>query len=295
MPLHLSAAGKTDIGQQREHNEDELYYQVFGTGQESSGLFIVADGMGGYQAGEVASQIAVNTIRDALANLFVPTSSRPTVRLGQIGPTDEGTGATGTPTQQLSDMAVYKAVEDRVADAVRSAHRAIVKYGQEHRDASGLGSTVTMALVLDGHVVIANVGDSRTYLFRNQVLKRITNDHSLVARLVDAGQITEEEVYTHPNRNLIYRSLGASHGKTSQAQADSNLADIEVDLFHEDLQPGDTLLLCSDGLWEMVRPDKLAQMLADEPDPARVCAQLVALANEHGGEDNITAVVIRAS
>jgi len=283
MPLHLSAAGLTDTGQQREHNEDELYCQVAGTGDEQSGLFIVADGMGGYQAGEIASKLAVNIIRDELADLFLSPANRPTIRLEEGMLPSEATGVGGTSTQPLPDLAVYKAAEDRVSAAIRRANEAILKYGHDHRNASGLGSTVTLALVLDGHAVIANVGDSRTYLFRGQTLKRITNDHSLVARLVDAGQITEEEVYTHPNRNLIYRSLGAGH------------ANVDIDMFHEDLQPGDVLLLCCDGLWEMVRPEELTEILASEPDPAKACARLIAAANGHGGEDNITAIVVRVS
>jgi len=283
MALHLHAAGRTDIGQQRDHNEDELYYQIFDTGDESRGLFIVADGMGGYQAGEIASQIAVSTIRDELADLFRSHQSRPTVRLGEQASPTESAAATGMQTQPLSEVSVYKDAEDRVRDAIRRAHAEIIRYGQEHRHASGLGSTVTLALVLNGHAIIANVGDSRTYLFRGQNLKRITSDHSLVARLVDAGQITEEEAYTHPNRNLIYRSLGAGH------------TSVDVDMFHEDLQAGDILLLCCDGLWEMVRSDELAQTLASEPDPDKACARLIELANEHGGEDNITAIVVRVS
>ncbi len=108
----------------------------------------------------------------------------------------------------------------------------------------------------------------------------MTRDHSLVARLVESNQISAEEIYTHPQRNLIYRSLGAGH-KT-----------VEVDIFHETLLPGDALLLCSDGLWEMVHDEDLLRLLREESSPQKICDQLIELANTNGGEDNITAVVV---
>jgi protein phosphatase len=142
---------------------------------------------------------------------------------------------------------------------------------------------VTAALIQNDQIYIANVGDSRTYLLRHGGLKLLTKDHSLVAKLVESKQITEEEIYTHPQRNLIYRSLGAGH------------KNVEVDIFHEMLRPGDRLLLCSDGLWEMVRHQDLLTILSEHTSPQVICDKLIKRANESGGEDNITAIVVHVS
>jgi len=125
------------------------------------------------------------------------------------------------------------------------------------------------------------VGDSRAYLWNADGLRRITRDHSLVQRLVDAGQITPEEVYTHPQRNLIYQSIG-------------DRPEVQVDTFRRHLAVDDRLVLCSDGLWEMVHDDGLEEVLLSEPDPQRACDRLVQNANLAGGEDNITVIIVQA-
>jgi protein phosphatase len=132
--------------------------------------------------------------------------------------------------------------------------------------------------VVGDRVVVGNVGDSRTYLYRNAKLKRISKDHSLVQRLVDLGQLSPDEVYTHPQRNAVLRSLG-------------DRAELLVDTFSERLHPGDALLLCSDGQWEMTRDPTMEQLIAQAADPQTACHALVAAANQAGGEDNITVVL----
>ncbi|HEU5342931.1 MAG TPA: PP2C family serine/threonine-protein phosphatase [Ktedonobacterales bacterium] len=332
MPLRLTAAGKTDIGLQREQNEDALYIQVIDDGHPVSGVFIVSDGMGGYHAGEVASKLAVETISDELMRLFTQASEQTTVKLdkgrsrkrGKSGkrdaaktrplgesaeseetaasaeiesrtaervaeeaPSDEtASDETEDPeeagaTRHLLETVVRRHFGDKLQAAVEHSSQAIVDYGAEHREARGMGATVTAALIMEGQAFIANVGDSRTYLLRGGKLQRVTRDHSLVARLVEAGQIEPDEVYDHPSRNLIYRSLGAGH------------AEVDVDIFDERLQAGDALLLCSDGLWEMVRDPQLQKILAESEDVEKACETLINVANENGGEDNITAVLVR--
>jgi serine/threonine protein phosphatase PrpC len=313
MPLHLITAAKTDVGKQREQNEDACFTHVYEHDQQTAGLFVVADGMGGYHAGEVASKIAVESIGETLQPLLGPATSQPTVRLkgkGRRGkvtailhrddpaktrpltaepaeepPADsaDDASARGSPavTQQLDEAMVMEYYVEKLRTAIEHSSEEIVEYGKQHSEARGLGSTVTAALTVGDQAFIANVGDSRTYLFRDGKLQRVTHDHSLVERLVEAGQIDRDDVYDHPNRNLVYRSLGA--GKS----------EVEVDIYTEQLKPGDILLLCSDGLWEMVRDPQIERILTEMTDPAEACELLVRKANENGGEDNITAVLVR--
>ena len=321
MPLRLMAAGKTDTGLQREQNEDAFYAQVIDDAHPASGVFIVSDGMGGYHAGEVASQLAVETIRDDLMALFTQTSDQTTVplnnRRGRKGsksgkrdgaktkPLSEVDNEAAAPiesasaeatesddltvddvsdanaTRHLLETVVQRHYSEKLRIAVEHSSQAIEDYGVEHREARGMGATATVALVMSGHAFIANVGDSRTYLLRDGKLERVTRDHSLVARLVEAGQIEPDDVYDHPSRNLIYRSLGAGH------------AEVEVDIFEEKLRAGDTLLLCCDGLWEMIRDPQIKKILTTHADVEEACEMLIQVANENGGEDNITAVLVR--
>ncbi len=322
MPLHLKAAAKTDVGQQRDQNEDNCFAQVSENEGSASGIFIVADGMGGYHAGELASQIAVESISKQLKAALEPASAQPTVRLNKSkrgkgrgvrflsrtgskddpnktrplaaekpadseaapAPAESGDAAESPDaavTQQLTESLIVDHYAEQLRTAVEQGSEAIVEYGRQHSEARGLGSTLTAALVIGEQAFIANVGDSRTYLLRGGKLDRVTQDHSLVERLVQAGQIEPDDVYDHPNRNLIYRSLGASK------------AEVEVDIFTEKLKPGDALLLCSDGLWEMVHDPQIESILNEVEDPQAACDRLVERANEHGGEDNITAVLVR--
>lgn len=292
MPIKLTAADKTDTGRQREQNEDAVYKRVESSDEGDCGLFIVADGMGGYQAGEVASRLAVKKISEILKHFFVPIEEQPTVKL-QLEPAADpdatlqlNTHRQPDHTQQtrkLPEMASMPSDEQRIRDAIQAANDEIIRYGEQHPSARGLGSTLTMALVLNDRAYIANIGDSRTYLMQHGKLERITRDHSLVEKLVETKQITPDEIYTHPQRNVIYRSLGAGRKK------------VEVDIFPITLEPGDTLLLCCDGLWEMVHNPDLERELKAKHGPQGICDRLIELANEHGGEDNISAIVVQAS
>ncbi len=292
MHLKLIAADKTDVGRQREQNEDSAYKRVESSGEGDKGLFIVADGMGGYKAGEVASRLAIETISKELDVFFKPLHDQPTIKLDRAAfdPSkasnanpSSGGASSEQKTQKLSETQAVVSVEGQFSAAIQQANKAIVRYGEQKSAARGLGSTVTAALIQNEQAYIANVGDSRTYLLRGNKLTPLTRDHSLVARLVESKQIEPEDVYTHPQRNLIYRSLGAGH------------KNIEVDVFHEVLRPGDKLLLCSDGLWEMIRHDDLRAILSEQSSPQAICEKLINLANENGGEDNITAIVVHVS
>jgi PPM family protein phosphatase len=288
MPIKLTGAYKTDVGKQREQNEDSPFMRISEDGDR--GLFIVADGMGGYQAGEVASRLAVQKMSEALKTFLVPVSEQPTIKLSPISDQETITldaaqmaeqTAKLRKTRKLPETPITRNVEEQLKAAIRQANKAILNYGEEQSSARGLGCTVTTALIQNDLAFIANIGDSRTYLYRDSDLTPLTKDHSLVYRLVEAKQIEPDEIYSHPQRNLIYRSLGAGHKS------------VDPDVFHITLRSGDSLLLCSDGLWEMVRNQDLLKILKENTDAQKICDTLIDLANANGGEDNITAVLVQ--
>ncbi|MHB1293978.1 MAG: Stp1/IreP family PP2C-type Ser/Thr phosphatase [Anaerolineae bacterium] len=253
--LRLLWGRATDNGLTRDHNEDYLEGWTFSRGSGGLlGLFVVADGLGGQDSGEVASRLATDTLWRSLRE----SVWEPTLRGEQPAP---------------------KAITSAVEQAVRAANQQV--YDQRMEKASQMSTTLTVALVVDSTAFIANVGDSRTYLFNAQGLRQITKDHSLVQRLVDTGQLTRDEVYTHPQRNLIYQSIG-------------DRPEVQMDQFTHDLAQDDRLILCSDGLWEMVREAGLEEVLLAEADPQRACDRLVKDANLAGGEDNISVIIVQA-
>ncbi|MBV8823123.1 MAG: serine/threonine-protein phosphatase, partial [Ktedonobacteraceae bacterium] len=259
MHIKLIAADKTDVGKQRDQNEDKPYKRIETFEDGDRALFICADGMGGYKAGEVASTLAVENLSKALDSFFKPLPEQPTIKLDQ---TMQLESEDKQKTTKLAETSISQDIEERLSTAIQQANRAILRYGEQQSAARGLGCTVTAVLIENDRAYIANVGDSRTYLLRGNELVQLTKDHSLVARLVESKQIDKEDVYTHPQRNLIYRSLGAGH------------KNIEVDIFQEVLCPGDTLLLCSDGLWEMVRDEDILKTLSEHSNPQQICTTL---------------------
>jgi protein phosphatase len=275
--LKLDAAALHDPGKQRAVDEDRAWAQIFMTSEgDAMGLFVVCDGIGGHLGGDCASQWALETIKRELRNLFCPLDPRGTKELSR---SELDAALRGSSSTRLSNV---RKLERQVRRAVERANLVVYEYAQQRPQKAGdAGTTLTLALVSGERAVIANVGDSRTYLLRDHRLRQITQDHSLVANLVTSGQIKPEEVYTHPQRNLIYRSLGYK-------------PELHVDTFMQMLQPGDYLLLCSDGLWEMVRDEqKMAQIILEAPSTEQACRSLVEAANNSGGEDNIGVVVVK--
>ena len=244
--LRLDVAQLTDVGRKREHNEDNMAYVIPKDPQvmaAKGALFIVADGMGGHAAGEVASEIAVDTVSNAYYQ-------------------DDSNDVTSSLLQ-----------------AIRRANAAIHQRAAENMLRSGMGTTCVAAVLRGNMAYIANVGDSRAYLVRNRQAKQISQDHSWVYEQVRAGLLTEDQARTHAQRNVITRSLGTQ-------------VEVEVDVFHEQLQEGDTLILCSDGLSGLVSDDEL-QRIVDQFMPQESVYHMVERANENGGPDNITAIVMR--
>lgn len=232
--------GLTDTGKVRDHNEDAFSSTHVG----ESILFVVADGMGGQDAGEIASRLAVEAVNREAQN---------------------NTKNNGDPKILLEG-------------AVQRANQAVASEGAAK--GSNLGTTLTAALVTQDRAYIANVGDSRVYWMENGSIRQITEDHSLVAKLVSAGKLTKEAARNHPRSNLLYRSIGTD-------------GPVKVDGFQVELRKGASLLLCTDGLWNEVADDDIRNICSAERDVKDACARLVELANRNGGKDNITAVVVR--
>lgn len=277
--MRLEAAALTDPGRQRDINEDRAWAQVFEASEGGPmGLFIVCDGMGGHLGGEVASHWAVETLKSELVDLFFSKDPRATLRLSdaEIKAIVEGTQATR--------ISPATRIETQIRKAIEKANQVLLNYAQNKPEkAAEAGTTLTMAVISGRRLVVANVGDSRTYLMRNGKLQQITQDHSLVATLVASGQIQPKEVFSHPQRNMIYRSLGQKR-------------QIQIDTYGDILQPGDTLLLCSDGLWEMVRDEAImANLIESATSLELACQKLIDAANQAGGEDNISVVLVKAT
>ena len=253
---------RTDVGQVREHNEDnflvaDLTRRTRGlhdankpmTLGRNGQLLAVCDGMGGAAAGEIASQLAVDIIYECMVEGLdseVPTSRNEVAR--------------------------------RLVRAVEVAGLRIFHEAKADRTRRGMGTTVTAAALVDDHLFLAQVGDSRGYVLRNGTLVQVTRDQSLVNQLIEAGQLTEEEAETFEHNNIILQALGT---------ADT----VQVDLTYVELHKGDTLLLCSDGLSGMVRNDEIREVLKTAPDPLEACKTLTERANLAGGHDNITVIV----
>jgi serine/threonine protein phosphatase PrpC/RNA polymerase subunit RPABC4/transcription elongation factor Spt4 len=247
---------RSDPGIKRKHkpNEDSLLAAqglISSTpGPQPFGLFVIADGMGGHANGQDASRLAIQTIIETTLPKLVNNAAE-SIDYAQI-----------------------------LVDGIQSANQAVHQQNMDKR--GDMGTTVTSALVVGSVAYVANVGDSRTYLYReSEGLQKVTNDHSVVASLVEAGIIKPDDIYTHPKRNQIYRSLGEK-------------ANVEVDVFTVQLHEGDKLMLCSDGLWDMVRDPKIEEVIKHPaPDPAKTGDALIKSALEGGGEDNVSVIVVQ--
>lgn len=252
--LRVRSAWLTDVGEVRDHNEDAVLVKEYGkgtvAGAEFAGLYIVSDGMGGAEAGEVASALTIQTVAERVEQAFTR-------------------GGSTSDTQR----------ETWLREAIEAANAAIHEYGKEHRESAGLGATVVAALVSDHHYSVAWVGDSRAYIWEHGRLQQLSRDHSLVARLVEIGQISPAEARTHEHRNVLIRSLGSKE-------------QVVVDSLSRPLVRGARLLLCSDGLTTHVEDNVLADILSRHRDPGDAVLELVAAANAGGGSDNISVVVV---
>lgn len=254
-PPQILASCAQSVGRQRDHNEDSIYMLTTMFASNGTklpfGLYIVADGMGGHQHGEVASEIACLTMAEfILGNLYshiLSVDPRP-------------------PEDPLREI---------LQNGVREAHNAILEF------APGGGTTLTSVVIMDNQMAIAHVGDSRVYSVNlSGILKPLTRDHSLVKRLEELGQLTPEEAAVHPQRNVLYRALGQGEP-------------FEPEIITAPTPESGYLLICSDGLWGVVTEKEMGAIIKNNQTLHQACQEMIDAANEAGGPDNISAILVR--
>lgn len=254
---HLSFGQASDQGMVRSNNQDSAFTFYFTSETVDEfpdfGVFVVADGMGGHQDGEKASAITARTV----ATEILDNIYTPLLKGVDMNDPDKPT------------------IVEVMVDAVQKANQAV---REEVMDG---GTTLTAVVVRGEAAHVAHVGDSRAYwITDSNEMEKITRDHSVVERLIELGQITREEAEYHEQRNVLYRAIGQND-------------EVEVEIHRKRLTPGTGILLCSDGLWNMVSDDEISELVKNTSDPREACEKLVALGNAHGGTDNITAILIK--
>ena len=241
----MKAFAKSDVGKVREMNQDYFYISK---PEEKVQLYIVADGMGGYKGGEIASKLAVETSKRYILNNFDSIESNDKEEILKL-----------------------------IKSAIEYANLVVYEKSKENKELENMGTTIDVCLILGNKVYIGHVGDSRVYRKRKDFFRKLTTDHSYVQKLVSDGTITKEEAYNHPKKNMLIKALGCS-------------TFVEPDVMVKGFLKDDILLMCSDGLTNMLKDDKICEIIKQNSEQAS--KELVKKANEQGGYDNITAVII---
>lgn len=241
----MKAFAKSDVGKVREMNQDYFYISK---PEEKVQLYIVADGMGGYKGGEIASKLAVETSKRYILNNFDSIESNDKEEILKL-----------------------------IKSAIEYANLVVYEKSKENKELENMGTTIDVCLILGNKVYIGHVGDSRVYRKRKDFFRKLTTDHSYVQKLVSDGTITKEEAYNHPKKNMLIKALGCS-------------TFVEPDVMVKGFLKDDILLMCSDGLTNMLKDDEIVKIINENPIEA--CNNLISKANENGGYDNITAVII---
>jgi serine/threonine protein phosphatase PrpC len=253
----LKIGWATHVGEVRRHNEDTVLIVTTAHGGDDVvppfGIFVLADGMGGHQAGEVASSLGARVVVNHIVrHFYLPI------------------------LMEQEHNANHPPLNEVLVDAVQTANDAVADR------VPGGGTTLTCALILGPRACIAHVGDSRAYIVTKETLDQITQDHSLVDRLVELGQLTRDEAAVHPQKNVLYRAVGQS-------------GMLEVDTYMRTIPHGGRLLLCSDGLWNLVSDTEMSQIITTASSLQAACDSLIAAANRAGGPDNVTAILVEPS
>ena len=242
----MKYAAGTDKGLVRDTNEDSC--NIIPGDREVPYVFIVADGMGGHNCGEIASNMAVEYISE-----YFTKNSVSFLDAGDCGST--------------------------LKNLVEAANREVWRKSLESPETNGMGTTLTMAVIVDNTVTVAHVGDSRLYLIRSGNMRKVTDDHSYIEELVRKGSLTKEEAENHPGKNIITRAIGSS-------------PELEVDILSLTMEANDIMILCTDGLTNMLCENEICET-AGGAEPEAACEQLIEAANKHGGEDNVTVIIIK--
>ena len=238
----------SDVGKVREINQDSYFY----CDNDQLPIFVVADGMGGHNAGEIASKLAIQTIKEAY--------------------------------NRDKEKIIQKKLElpGFINQALKEANERVFIESKKHESYQGMGTTITMGFIFEKEIFIGHIGDSRAYLFRNEELLQLTQDHSLVAELVRNGSISKEEAQNHPQKNIITRALGTD-------------CNVNIDILSRELDDKDIILLCTDGLTNMVSENRIRETLLNFENLEDCCNALIDTANDLGGFDNSTVIIIKVS
>lgn len=237
----MKSCSMTEIGMCRKMNQDYFYASEMPVGNLPN-LFLVADGMGGHNAGEYASMHSIDTI------------------------------------VKTAEMSIYSGPEEILENAIRKANQNLIAKAVEDTSMWGMGTTVVAAVISGSRLYTANVGDSRLYLVRDRMIQ-ITRDHSFVEEMVRRGEIDREAARNHPDKNIITRAVGA-------------VEEIEIDFFQTELEPKDQILLCSDGLTNMIEDEEINRIIREQENLSGAAEELIRTANQNGGRDNITVIII---
>lgn len=241
----MQAYAKTDIGKAREMNQDFYYVS---SEKNSMRLCILADGMGGYKGGEIASSLATASARHFIEEKF-----------DKIDPTTEN-------------------IQKLIKDAMNYANKIVYKKSRENEELEQMGTTLEICIMFGNKIYLGHIGDSRIYRIRKNIIRRITTDHSYVETLVKDGTITREEAFYHPRKNMLMKALGCSEN-------------IEPDITAKGFLPGDIILMCSDGLTNMLREEEIYNIINNNLEEA--CDKLIEKANALGGYDNISVIIVK--
>jgi serine/threonine protein phosphatase PrpC len=257
----MQVSYKSDIGQKRKLNEDSILClkldTVFNTGTYDIGLFIIADGMGGHNAGEIASSTATKIIASECLRELLDSQNK-----------------------TVEEAAVAQQITDALNNSILKANDTLLQLVKSDNSMESMGTTITAALLIGQDLYVAHVGDSRCYIVNDRGITRVTTDHSLVQEMLDKGLIQPEESTNHSQKNVVTRIVGDSN--TTQA-----------DIYTQKLYDGDTIILCSDGLWGMLTDSTMREIVLDSKTSEGTCTMLIDEANKAGGLDNISVIIIK--